>query len=246
MSSLRHYLTPTTLSAVLTLALTPVATANFGNSFYLGPWTGGAYISKATYSLAAPSVITDYDTSDSSLWVSIWVGVQQSAVDVDNENLVQPLLNWCVDQESCGCDASATEWCVAASTYTPEGQTGQAYVRVPSDAALEFEISVNSSTSMIDQKVWLNGELVSQQSDSKGLKPGVFYSANECSDSNCGTLASFSWTNITLVMSAAVTDLGDYMSYDGASSDGLTSSDGGITWTVDAIAMGKDTTWDGQ
>lgn len=80
----------------------------------------------------------------------------------------------------------------------------------------------------------------------KGLKPGVFYSANECSDSNCGTLASFSWTNVTLVMSAAVTDLGDYMSYDGASSDGLTSSDGGITWTVDAIAMGKDTTWDGQ
>jgi hypothetical protein len=139
MSSLRHYLTPTTLYAALTLALAPVATANFGNSFYLGPWTGGAYITKATYSLAAPSVITGYDTSDSSLWVSIWVGVQQSDVDVDNENLVQPLLNWCADQESCGCDASATEWCVAASTYTPEGQTGQAYVRVPSDAALDFE-----------------------------------------------------------------------------------------------------------
>ncbi|ROV90238.1 hypothetical protein VMCG_10266 [Cytospora schulzeri] len=240
--SLRHSLIPTTLYAAL--ALSPLASAGFGNSFYLGPWTGGAYIKQATYSLAAPKVITNYDTSDSSLWIAIWVGVQQSADDVDNENLVQPLLNWCADQESCGCDASATEWCVTASTYTPEGQTGGAYVPVPKGAALDFEISVNSSTSMIDQKVWLNGELVSQQSDSKGMKPGVIYSANECSSSNCGTLASFSWTDVKLVMSKAVTDLDAYMSYDGASSDGLTSSDGGITWTADAIAMGKDTTWD--
>ncbi|KAK7729240.1 hypothetical protein SLS53_009304 [Cytospora paraplurivora] len=252
MSSLRHYVLPTTLLAA---ALIPSVSADFGNSFYLGPWGNtDAYITKATYSLTAPSVVTDYDTSDSSLWVAIWIGVQQSDEDVDNENLVQPLLNWCIDQESCGCDASSTEWCVTASTYTPEGQTGQAYVTVPKGATLDFEIAVNSSTSYIDQKVWLNGELVSQQSDSpplttvlltaKGMKPGVIYSANECSDSNCGTLAAYSWENLTLVFSEAVSDLNSYMSYDGASSDGLTTSDGGITWVDAAIDMGKDTVWD--
>lgn len=135
MSSLRHYLIPAALYA----SLVPVVSADFGNSFYLGPWSGDAYITKAAYSLTAPSVITDYDTSDSSLWIAIWIGVQESSEDVDNENLVQPLLNWCIDQDSCGCDASATEWCVAASTYTPDGQTGQSYVAVPTDAMLDFE-----------------------------------------------------------------------------------------------------------
>lgn len=135
MTSLRSYLAPAALYA----ALLPAVSANFGNSFYLGPWDGDAYITKATYSLTAPAVIQDYDTSDTSLWVAIWIGVQPNVADVSQANFVQPLLNWCADQTSCGCDASATEWCVTASTYTPEGQTGNAYVAVPADAKLDFE-----------------------------------------------------------------------------------------------------------
>lgn len=137
MAPVRSSLAPAALYA---LALLPALTsANFGNSFYLGPWDGDAYITKATYSLTAPAVIQDYDTSDKSLWVAIWIGVQPNVPDVSQANLVQPLLNWCADQTSCGCDAGATEWCVTASTYTPEGQTGNAYVAVPKDAKLDFE-----------------------------------------------------------------------------------------------------------
>lgn len=136
MAPVRSYLAPATLYAA---ALLPVASANFGNSFYLGPWDGDSYITKATYSLTAPAVIQDYDTSDTSLWISIWIGVQPNVADVSQANLVQPLLNWCADQKSCGCDAGADEWCVTASTYTPEGQTGNAYVAVPKDAKLDFE-----------------------------------------------------------------------------------------------------------
>lgn len=135
MSPIRSYLAPAALYA----ALLPAVSANFGNSFYLGPWDGDAYITKATYSLTAPAVIENYDTSDKSLWISIWVGVQPNVPDVSQANLVQPLLNWCADQTSCGCDAAADEWCVTASTYTPEGQTGNAYVVVPKDAKLDFE-----------------------------------------------------------------------------------------------------------
>lgn len=136
MSPIRGYLAPAALYAA---ALLPTASANFGNSFYLGPWDGDAYITKTTYSLTAPAVIQDYDTSDTSLRISIWVGVQPNVPDVSQANLVQPLLNWCANQESCGCSASATEWCVTASTYTPEGQTGNAYVAVPKNAKLDFE-----------------------------------------------------------------------------------------------------------
>ncbi|KAH6651656.1 hypothetical protein BKA67DRAFT_660447 [Truncatella angustata] len=223
------------------ICLAQVARAEFGNSFYLGPFSGGQYITKATYSLSAPSVPTGFDSSDTSLWLSIWVGVQQSSEDVDNENLVQPLLNWCLDNESCGCDADETQWCVAANTYTPSGQEGESYVVVPSDAVLDFEIAVNSSTSYIDQKVWINGELVSQKSDSQGMKPGVIYSANECSDANCGTLPAFSWTNMTLTFNEAIDTVEPALNV--ATSTGFTTSDGGITWTADEINMGKDTAW---
>ncbi|KKY39562.1 hypothetical protein UCDDA912_g00451 [Diaporthe ampelina] len=240
MASVRSYLAPAALYAAVLL---PCASANFGNSFYLGPWDGDAYIAKATYSLSAPAVIQDYDTSDTSLWISIWIGVQPNVPDVSQANLVQPLLNWCADQKSCGCDAGADEWCVTASTYTPEGQTGNAYVAVPKDAKLDFEIAVNADTKKIDQKVSLNGEVVSELSDSQGMKPQIIYSANECSTDGCGTLPDFSWDNVTITLSEAKTDLGTLISYNGASSDGLKTTDGGVTWHADSISMGKDTDW---
>lgn len=56
MAPARSYLAPAALCAA---ALLPAASANFGNSFYLGPWDGDAYITKATYSLTAPAVIQD-------------------------------------------------------------------------------------------------------------------------------------------------------------------------------------------
>ncbi|KAG6356127.1 hypothetical protein INS49_015513 [Diaporthe citri] len=241
MAPARSHLAPAALYAAALLL--PAASANFGNSFYLGPWDGAAYITKATYSLAAPAVIQGYDTSDKSLWISIWVGVQPNVPDVSQANLVQPLLNWCADQASCGCDAGADEWCVTASTYTPEGQTGNAYVAVPKDAKLDFEIAVNADTKKIDQKVTLNGKVVSELSDSQGMKPQIIYSANECSTDGCGTLPDFSWDNVTITLSEAKKDLGTIISYHGASSSGLKTTDGGVTWHADSISMGKDTDW---
>lgn len=115
------------------------AHAGFGNSFYLGPFNNGQIIKKATYSMTSPSVPTGYSTSDTSLWLSLWVGIQPQSDDEDSENLVQPLLNWCLDNESCGCDADSTQYCAAANTYTSSGQEGESYVVVPTDATISFE-----------------------------------------------------------------------------------------------------------
>ncbi|KAK6189439.1 PHO85 cyclin-5 [Pestalotiopsis sp. IQ-011] len=122
---------------------------SFGNSFYLGPFPDGQAIQKATYSMTAPTVPTGFDSADSSLWLSVWVGMQ----------------------------------------------------------------------------------------------PGVIYSANECPDASCGTLAAFGWTNMTLTLSAAVDSLEDYLALNVATSSGFSSSDGGLTWQVDEINMGTDTAW---
>ncbi|KAK8191515.1 hypothetical protein HDK77DRAFT_485997 [Phyllosticta capitalensis] len=215
----------------------------YGNMFYLGPTTGGQYITKATYSLVPPSPPTDYVTSKKdTTWLSLWIGIQ---ADPTNENVldmdfVQPLLNWAPDQEAQGCSADVNHWCVAASTYTPQGQNGQAYVAIPSDATLDFEVSVNSETNKIDQKVWINGELKSSQSDAQGMKPSVFYSGNECYDYGCGTLASYSWSNITLHMNEADAKYDTTMTLTNATSSGMTTSDGGKTWHIDSIKIAED------
>lgn len=117
------------------LYLAKAALADFGDYLYIQGFSSGTEITKLTYSLTAPSISTGYDTSDSSLWLSIWVGLSQDSADW----FVQPLLNWCADNEDCGYDADESQWCVAASTLDNDAQLGQAYVAVPADATLDFE-----------------------------------------------------------------------------------------------------------
>ncbi|KAL1625226.1 hypothetical protein SLS56_007421 [Neofusicoccum ribis] len=229
---------------VLSLALQAAAGGlddwHFGNMFSVGPTTGDVYIAKATWSLIPPNVpcgTVTQDTNDDP-WMSIWIGVAQSLTD-DGTDLFQPLLNWSPDQEAQACSASVSEWCVAASTYTPAGQIQQEYQVVPSKAQLDFEIDVDSSKN-VSQKVWLSGKLVSQQSDTDGIAPKCLYSGNECYKGTCGTLASYAWSNLTIVLSAADKSFGDSLILTNATSSGLTTSDAGKTWHVDSVDIEKD------
>jgi hypothetical protein len=79
----------------------------------------------------------------------------------------------------------------------------------------------------------------------QGMKPQIIYSANECSTAGCGTLPDFSW-DVTITLSEAKEDLGTLISYHGASSSGLKTTDGGITWHAESISMGTDTDWSTQ
>lgn len=186
--------------AALAMAVGAVADAydhvEYGNMFYLGPTTNGQYITKATYSLVPPTPPTDWVKSDEDMtFLALWIGVQDDPSQVSsvlNENFVQPVLMWAPIQSNQGCPADVEHFCATTSTYTPSGQSQEPYTAVPSDATVDFEISLNSETNKIDQKVYLNGELISEQSDSEGMKPAVFYSGNECYYEACGTLPEYS------------------------------------------------------
>ena len=187
--------------ASLALALAAFTTADlypdyeYGNMFYLGPTTNGQYITKATYSLSVPVPPTDFLTSEQDQrWLSLWIGLQDNPNngDVLNMNFVQPLLNWGPNNEIWGCSADNEHWCAAASTYTPSGQIGQAYVPLPDNTTLDFVVEQNASTGMIDQSISMAGSVISKESDSKGMKPAVFYSGTECYADGCGTLDAHS------------------------------------------------------
>ncbi|XPS69711.1 hypothetical protein M3J09_001971 [Ascochyta lentis] len=238
-----------TLLTALTLGLSAVSSAadgyanyEYGNNFYLGPTTNGQYITKATYSLTVPAPPTDYlTTKEDERWLSLWIGLQEktNTDDVLKMNFVQPLINWGPNNEVWGCAADNKHWCAAASTYTSTGQSEQDYVPLPSNTSLDFVVEMNTSTGMIDQSVSMAGSVISKQSDSKDMKPAVFYSGTECYADGCGTLDAHSWYNITLVLNEADAGFDKAMTLKGATSSGMKTVDGGKTWTIESIVIEK-------
>ncbi|KAF2136511.1 uncharacterized protein K452DRAFT_259010 [Aplosporella prunicola CBS 121167] len=208
--------------------------------FYSGPTADGVYITKATYSLVAPKTPTGAATSGGNEELAFWIGIQNSpnGGDVLNENFVQPLLNWAPSQKDTGCDATEKQWCITTSTYTPQGQLPAGYKPLDPGASVDFEIVVDGS---VTQTVYVDGEVYQQQTDSEGMKPGVFYGSNECYLQNCGSLDAYSYTDIVVELSEADPNFGDTLSLTGATSDGFTTSDGGKTWKNAKITINKDT-----
>ncbi|KAJ6018513.1 hypothetical protein N7499_003290 [Penicillium canescens] len=212
----------------------------FGNGlFYLGPPSGNSAITKATYSIVPPTVPSGAKASNTNdeVWVSVWVGASSTAGD-DNANLYQPIFNWSLDQESQGCSASADEWCVATSTYTPSDQLCQAYVTVPNNTPVDFEIAVENGK--VVQTVTMDGKVVSKQSDALDSPLQYLYSTNECytGSGNCGSLAGYYINNLTVTLSEADIRFDQAMALDGVTDDdGFTTSDGGLTWYTEWVKV---------
>ncbi|CAI7652763.1 unnamed protein product [Penicillium pancosmium] len=205
-------------AAIGAVASQPADSWVFGNSlFYLGPPSGNSHITKATYSIVPPSVPSGAKSNgDDEPWVSVWVGASSTAGDQD-ANLYQPIFNWCPDQESQGCPATAQEWCVAASTYTP------------------FAV-VNS---MVVQTVTMNDKIISKESDALDAPLQYLYSSNECytGAGSCGSVDGWKITNLTVTLSGADTSFDSVMSLDSVTDAEFKSTDGGITWHTDRITV---------
>ncbi|PYH77786.1 hypothetical protein BO82DRAFT_377710 [Aspergillus uvarum CBS 121591] len=244
---MRHTYPYTT--AALALALAPRNTTTyspdswtFGSGFYMGPPAHGQII-KATYSIAAPGVPQGTTVTDpgDEVWTSIWIGVSATQGDASN-SLYQPLFNWSPDQKSQGCSAGAEEWCVAASPYTSAGQVAQAYVPVAKDAPVDFEITVQNG--QVHQSVRVDGHRVSQQTEPLSNPLLYLYSADECytGSGTCGSLPSYSWNNITIVLSEADPQFGQTLALVGATSSprGFSTADGGSTWHAAAVVIPVD------
>ncbi|KAF2768597.1 hypothetical protein EJ03DRAFT_375273 [Teratosphaeria nubilosa] len=205
--------------------------------FYLGPIPNHNHITHATYSLHLPATPSDY-RKNKNVWLALWIGLQNDPAgnDIMNEDFVQPLLNWAVDQEGSGCPAHLTNWCAAASTYTPAVQVQQPYISIPSDKRLDFEISITLQNA-IHQSISIDGKIISQQTSSQGMHPSVIYSGTECYDHGCGTVPAHRWSNISLTLNAPTTGLDQALTLTGAKCSGLQTSDGGKTWEIASMEI---------
>ncbi|TEA17019.1 hypothetical protein C8034_v000560 [Colletotrichum sidae] len=221
----------------------------FGNMFNLGP--ANSAITKATYTLVAPYIPcgTVVDDEKAQPWMSIWVGVSQSLTD-QGTDLFQPLLNWAPNnaQEGCalrptpsGVLLQALTLVVSVVVGTAGVQNAQEYVAIPSKSDVDFELVYDSSKG-VSQKVWINGALVSQQTDkdNNGKPPTYIYSSNECYKGTCGTVAAYSWSNLTVTLAEADANFGKTLQLTGATSSGLKTSDNGKNWHAESIKINED------
>ncbi|KAG6365600.1 hypothetical protein INS49_007211 [Diaporthe citri] len=124
---------------------------------------------------------------------------------------------------------SALELCVNASTFTGEEQVAQPYVPVPKASLLSFEIDTTEDKKA-SQKIWIDGKLVSSQTDTMDGYPAYLYSSNECYKNQCGSINAYSWDNVTITLNEADESFGKAFQPTGASGS-FSTSDNGKTWT---------------
>lgn len=80
------------------------------------------------------------------------------------------------------------------------------------------------------QKVWINGELVSSQTDTMDGYPAYLYSSNECYKNQCGSINAYSWDNVTITLNVADQCFGKSVELTGATGS-FSTPDNGKTWT---------------
>ncbi|KAI0484041.1 hypothetical protein GGR56DRAFT_668639 [Xylariaceae sp. FL0804] len=205
------------------------STVGFGPYFSLGPTSSGSWIRQATTTLvlpAAPSPQTDR--------LALWPGMGTS-----NDDLIQALAVSFADPDA-NCGASAGQWCTWASTLEST-QLGGTEVSASAGDELLMQYVYNDSTGEYDQTVSINGQVVSTLSTSSGEAQG-WGTAVECQDDACtSTVAAHEYMNTTIILDSADMSFGDTLALNEATSSGLTTADGGTTWTVSRISIQSHT-----
>lgn len=212
-----------------------------GNGFFMEYLPLDNWIVNATYSVTLPNFPCGYvPGGDEQL--ALWIGMQDNPGNGSTQdiNFVQPLFVWgptssvTVDP-ACGPGA----WCGTASTYIGQGpdQHSAGFRPVAAGRTLDMEVVVGDA---VTQTIYLDGEVFSTQTDSPGMRPGVFNSQNECITDSCGTLESFEWRNLRLTLKKAQPGWGPKMELANATTAGWETPDGGVTWTNACIKVEKD------
>ncbi|KAI1324561.1 hypothetical protein F5Y16DRAFT_423870 [Xylariaceae sp. FL0255] len=209
--------------SILSTLATAVALVNAadGPYFSTGPTASNTYIVSATSTLTLPEL-----PSGNSGDLSLWVGMGTSKGD-----LIQSIAE----------TYDGGGWIVYAYTLLETSPTSQEPVQSASHSAspgdeITMDYVYSSSTGNYTQYVSLNGVQVATLSTSDGFAEG-WGSAVECAAINCGTVPSHTWTNTKIVMNIADPDYIDTNYKTSGVTGTMSTSDGGLTWTVSTITI---------
>ncbi|KAJ2976436.1 hypothetical protein NUW58_g8087 [Xylaria curta] len=130
---------------------------------------------------------------------------------------------------------TGSNWCNFAYALTPNAQVGSRVIAAPG-AKIRTHYKLNSSTNLWDQKLYVNGQLVSSVSTSQGQKGDIFYVSTECAVRPCAAAPAHSWEDISVILSSPNPDWKRSGSWNyGATGGEMATADGGKTWTFSKL-----------
>ncbi|CEI62365.1 unnamed protein product [Fusarium venenatum] len=209
-----------TALGVISLLSTAKAQTNihFGPAFSLGPTK--SWIREATTTLVLPRVPGQKDR------LALWPGMGTSS-----GSLIQALAVSFADP-GLECGGQPGQWCTWASTLQEGTQLGDKKIPASPGARLTIHYVYNDATQQYDQSVAIDGTIVSTLSTAtaSGHAEG-WGTAVECQDAAC-----VDYIDTTIILDQADPSFSNTLGLNEATSSGLTSPDGGKTWTVGTIS----------
>ncbi|PCD25904.1 hypothetical protein AU210_012338 [Fusarium oxysporum f. sp. radicis-cucumerinum] len=189
-----------------------------------------AYIQEASATLVLGDIPNPI-TGDVALWSAIMMQNQDSFLQGVTQN----------SPEGLGyCSNLGNKWCSFA--YALINSSSQAKNGTPVKASPGSRVTthykLNSQTQMWDQNVYIDDELVSTVSTSKGQHGGIFYISMECAAGTCSTTPAHSWEDVSITLSQADESFGHNGGWEqGATGGEMSTSDGGKTWKFTTLEI---------
>ncbi|CAG9989156.1 unnamed protein product [Clonostachys byssicola] len=189
-----------------------------------------AYIQEASATLVLGDVPNPI-TGDVALWSAIMMENQASFLQGVTENAPAGLGY---------CNNLGKQWCnfaYALINGSSEPKNGTPVKAAPG-SRVKTHYKLNSSTQEWDQNVYIDNQLVSSISTSKGQHGWIFYISVECAAGTCSTAPAHSWEDVTITLSQADSSFGHTGNWDqGATGGEMSTSDGGKTWKLTSLKI---------
>ncbi|KAL1613548.1 hypothetical protein SLS54_010519 [Diplodia seriata] len=175
-----------------------------------------AWIQEATATLVVGDVPNPI-TGDVALWSAIMMQNEASFLQGVTEN---------APEGSGYCTNLGSNWCNFAYALIGSNAKAGTTVKAAAGSRIKTHYKLNSDTQMWDQNLYVNDELVSSVSTSKGEHGELFYISIEC------------WEDVSIVLSQADESFGHTGGWEqGATGGEMTSSDGGKTWNFTTLEI---------
>ncbi|KAF2142306.1 uncharacterized protein K452DRAFT_297624 [Aplosporella prunicola CBS 121167] len=190
--------------------------------------TSEAWIKEATATLVLPKT-PESITGDVSFWSAIMMENEASFLQGVTENAPQGLGY---------CENLGSQWCNFAYCLVGSNPTVGDPVKASAGSKVTTHYKYNSETTMWDQDVYVDDELVSNVSTSKGQHGWLFYISVECASGTCDTAPAHSWEDVSIVLNEANPNFKHEGSWDqGATGGEMSTTDGGKTWNFSTLKI---------
>ncbi|KAH7184176.1 hypothetical protein BKA60DRAFT_474752 [Fusarium oxysporum] len=200
-----------------------------------------AYIQEASATLVLGDVPLS-NNGDVALWSAIMMQNEASFLQGVTQNSPEGL-GYCSNLGNKWCNFAYALIGSEAKNGTPVKATPGSRVKTHCRTVIEHPANLpfdklNSKTQMWDQNLYIDDELVSTVSTSKGEHGEIFYISIECAAGTCSTAPAHSWEDVSIVLSTADASFGQTGGWDqGATGGDMSTPDGGKTWEFTTLEI---------